>query len=85
LALAVTEEAQAWLAERGYDPDFGARPLRRVLERELLNPLAARILAGDFEHTAAVRVEREGEGLAFRAVSGSPAPGSGSSPARPER
>ncbi|RMH04423.1 MAG: AAA family ATPase [Planctomycetota bacterium] len=70
LGLEVTPAARAFLGERGFDPDFGARPLRRVLERELLSPLAARILAGDFAEAEAVRVDGDGGGLVLAPVAG---------------
>jgi len=44
----LTEAARAWLAKEGYDPQFGARPVRRTLERYVENPLAKRLLAGEF-------------------------------------
>ena len=56
LQLKVDQEARVWLGERGYDPDFGARPLRRVLQRELLNPLSERLLKGELEGCHEVRV-----------------------------
>lgn len=56
LKLDVDDEARAWFAERGYDPDFGARPLRRVLQRELLNPLSEMLLLGELEGCERVRV-----------------------------
>jgi len=46
LALEVSEEAMGWLVDQGYDPAFGARPLRRVIQRELENPLSRYILSG---------------------------------------
>ncbi len=62
LELVVSAAARARLVELGYDPDFGARPLRRVLERELLNPLAARLLEGACEGAEAVQVGVETDG-----------------------
>ncbi|MGB0953987.1 MAG: ATP-dependent Clp protease ATP-binding subunit [Planctomycetota bacterium] len=56
LELVVDKDARAWFAERGYDPDFGARPLRRVLQRELLNPLSEKLLHGELEGCERVRV-----------------------------
>jgi ATP-dependent Clp protease ATP-binding subunit ClpC len=44
----VTEPARRWLAEKGYDPQFGARPLRRALQRYVENPLSIQLLRGDF-------------------------------------
>src|SRR3546814_9610565 len=46
IALELDEQAKAWLADRGYDPVYGARPLKRVIQRELQNPLASLILEG---------------------------------------
>jgi len=66
LDLRVDPEARAYLAEKGWDPAFGARPLRRAIRRELENPLAKRILAGEFPPDSTVRVLRERDGLDFR-------------------
>jgi ATP-dependent Clp protease ATP-binding subunit ClpB len=49
LEIEVRPEARAWLADRGFDPDFGARPLRRLLERVIVDPVAEGLLRGDFE------------------------------------
>jgi len=67
LELLVDGEARAWFAERGYDPDFGARPLRRVLQRELLNPLSERLLQGELDGCSRVRVGVEGGKLTLEA------------------
>ncbi len=61
IALELDSAAKAWLAEKGYDPAFGARPLKRVIQRELQNPLAEMILAGKVADGEAVRVSA-GEG-----------------------
>jgi ATP-dependent Clp protease ATP-binding subunit ClpB len=68
LELEVSEDARKLLAERGYDPHYGARPLRRVIQRVLQDPLAMRILQGEFPEGSKVRAEldRSGEGLEFR-------------------
>jgi ATP-dependent Clp protease ATP-binding subunit ClpB len=62
LELDVSDEAKALLAERGYDPAFGARPLRRVIQRELGDVLAVALLEGRYREgdKVAVRV-RDGE------------------------
>ncbi len=62
-ALEVTEAARQYLAEIGYDPDFGARPLKRLIQRELQDPLALRILSGEFPEGALIRVDRGADGL----------------------
>jgi ATP-dependent Clp protease ATP-binding subunit ClpB len=56
LTLEVTPEAEAWLARTGYDPDFGARPLRRVLQRQIEDPLALMLLEGRYLEGATVTV-----------------------------
>jgi ATP-dependent Clp protease ATP-binding subunit ClpB len=61
LALAVTPAAEAWLARTGFDPDFGARPLRRVIQREVEDPLALALLEGRYPEGSTVTVdERDG-------------------------
>jgi ATP-dependent Clp protease ATP-binding subunit ClpB len=66
--LEVSEAAREYLAEVGYDPDFGARPLKRAIQRELQDPLALKILSGDFHEGDLIRVDRGTEGLAFTPV-----------------
>jgi ATP-dependent Clp protease ATP-binding subunit ClpC len=56
LTIELTEEAREWLAARGYDPEFGARPLRRVLQREVENALSKKLLAGDFQRGDTVTI-----------------------------
>jgi ATP-dependent Clp protease ATP-binding subunit ClpB len=56
IALDLDESAKAWLADAGYDPVYGARPLKRVIQRELQNPLAQMILEGSVPDGSAVRV-----------------------------
>ena len=65
LQLAVTPDARRWLAERGYDPIYGARPLRRLMQREIDDKLARSLLAGDIRDgdTVLVGVADGGEGL----------------------
>ena len=66
--LEVTQGAREYLAEIGFDPDFGARPLKRAIQRELQDPLALAILSGEFEEGDMIRVERGPEGLIFTRV-----------------
>ena len=63
--LEVTSQAVEYLVEVGYDPDFGARPLKRAIQRELQDPLALSILSGEFSEGDVIRVERGPEGLVF--------------------
>jgi ATP-dependent Clp protease ATP-binding subunit ClpB len=59
----VTPAAEAHLARTGFDPDFGARPLRRVIQREIGDPLAIALLEGRYSDGGTVRVEVEGDKL----------------------
>jgi ATP-dependent Clp protease ATP-binding subunit ClpB len=63
--LDVSPEAIDYLTEVGYNPDFGARPLKRAIQRELQDPLALSILSGEFQEGDQIRVERGDEGLEF--------------------
>jgi ATP-dependent Clp protease ATP-binding subunit ClpB len=68
ITLELSEAAKDFLAERGYDPVFGARPLKRVIQRELETPLAKKILAGEIKEGDRVLVDVGLEGLSFRAA-----------------
>jgi len=63
ITLTVDEAATAWLAEAGYDPVYGARPLKRVIQRELQNPMATLILEGRIKDGQTVAVGAEGGSL----------------------
>ncbi|GGO32316.1 chaperone protein ClpB [Gemmobacter aquaticus] len=63
IVLDLDADAKAWLADEGYDPVFGARPLKRVIQRNLQDPLAELILAGDVLDGAAVKVTAGPDGL----------------------
>jgi ATP-dependent Clp protease ATP-binding subunit ClpB len=65
LSLEVTEEAKELLAEEGWDPAYGARPLKRAIQRLVENPLALRLLEGDFAEGDVVRVDALDGELAF--------------------
>ncbi|HZU89548.1 MAG TPA: AAA family ATPase, partial [Stellaceae bacterium] len=63
ITLAIDAAATAWLADAGYDPVYGARPLKRVIQRELQNPLATQILEGRIPEGATVHVTAGDKGL----------------------
>ena len=63
--LEVSQAAKEFLAEEGYDPAFGARPLKRAIQRELQDPLALKILAGEFREGDGIEVDRGRDGLIF--------------------
>jgi ATP-dependent Clp protease ATP-binding subunit ClpB len=73
LSLAVTPDARAWLAERGYDPVFGARPLRRLIQSEIQDRLAMAILSGGVRDGDIVRVDVAADGSALVLTSAGPA------------
>lgn len=64
--LTVTERAIDALAEAGYDPEFGARPVKRAIQRDVLNDLSKRLLAGDVDRDRPITVDAEGGRLVFR-------------------
>jgi ATP-dependent Clp protease ATP-binding subunit ClpB len=66
--LEVSEAAREYLTEVGYDPDFGARPLKRAIQRELQDPLALKLLSGEFHEGDVIHVGRSENGLTFSAV-----------------
>ncbi len=57
----LTQEAQEWLAEIGFDPDFGARPLKRALQKQIESPLSVKLLGGDFNKGDTIIVDVGGE------------------------
>ncbi|MGC1495366.1 MAG: ATP-dependent chaperone ClpB [Sulfitobacter sp.] len=63
IALELDEGAKKWLADEGYDPVFGARPLKRVIQRALQNPLAEMLLAGDVHDGDLIKVSAGSDGL----------------------
>jgi ATP-dependent Clp protease ATP-binding subunit ClpB len=63
ITLTVTEAAKTWLAERGFDPAYGARPLKRVIQRHVQDPLAEAILRGTLPDHTAVTVDVGENGL----------------------
>ncbi|RYB94461.1 ATP-dependent chaperone ClpB [Nocardioides oleivorans] len=66
ITISVTDEARAWLAETGYDPAYGARPLRRLIQSAIGDPLARRLIAGEVTDGGSVTVDVGDEGLVLR-------------------
>ena len=79
IALTVSPPARGWLGDAGYDPVYGARPLKRVIQRHLQNPLASQILAGAIGDGGAVTVDLVADALTING-----APAAVRPPARPE-
>jgi len=65
LTLEITERAKALIADKGYDPAYGARPLKRTIQRLIQDPLAVKILEGEFKEGDRVKIDSDGETLLF--------------------
>jgi len=68
ITIQVTPAAKEWLGTRGYDPVFGARPLKRLIQREVIDPLAMKVLAGELHEGETVVVGEQGGKLTFAAA-----------------
>ncbi|MCY1045947.1 ATP-dependent chaperone ClpB [Corallococcus sp. bb12-1] len=68
LALDLTDAARELLAERGYDPTYGARPLKRAVQKYLLDPLALKVLSGEFAPGETIQADAGPDGLTFAKV-----------------
>ena len=66
IKLEITPQAIAYLAEEGYDPDFGARPVKRAIQQFVLNDLSKKLLADEVDRTQPIIIDEFGEGLVFR-------------------
>jgi ATP-dependent Clp protease ATP-binding subunit ClpC len=65
LKLELTKSAKNWLGDAGYDPTFGARPLRRAIERYMENPLSSKILSGEYKEGDTAIVDLVDDELVF--------------------
>jgi ATP-dependent Clp protease ATP-binding subunit ClpC len=74
LHVALTEAARTWLAQEGFDPQFGARPLRRVIQRHVENPLSTRLLRGEFAAGDVILVDAGEDDLVFQRQTPAPLP-----------
>ncbi len=70
LTLDMTDEAKRWLAEKGYDKNFGARPLKRAIQRYLEDPLSDEMLKGRFKNGGLIEVSLQDDNLVFNEKSG---------------
>ena len=68
ITISLTDAAMQWLSDRGYDPVYGARPLKRVIQKELQDPLARRILEGRIKDGDDVKVSVDGSALSLNGV-----------------
>ena len=63
MAISLDPAAMHWLGQRGYDPAYGARPLKRVIQKELMDPIAKKLLAGDLIDGSVIQVGASEDGL----------------------
>jgi ATP-dependent Clp protease ATP-binding subunit ClpC len=70
IGLELSAESKLWLADRGYDPTLGARPLRRAIQRQIEDPMSERILFKEFHAGETVLVDVENDELTFKAIEG---------------
>jgi ATP-dependent Clp protease ATP-binding subunit ClpB len=65
ITVVLTDEAADWLTEHGYDPVYGARPLKRLIQTAVADPLALRVLDGDLPEGSVVKIDEAGDELTF--------------------
>jgi len=65
ISLEMTRKALDYLADEGYDPQFGARPLKRAIQKHVLNPLSVELLSGNFTEGSSLKLDLKGDGLVF--------------------
>jgi ATP-dependent Clp protease ATP-binding subunit ClpB len=68
LNLEIDQSAREYLAKEGYDPDFGARPLKRTIQREVQDPLALKVVSGEISEGDTIRVTSDKDGLVFETI-----------------
>ncbi len=66
MKVALSDEAADWIADAGFDPQFGARPLKRIIQKNVLNKLSVEILAGNFKAGDTIKIGKEGDRLVFK-------------------
>ncbi|HXH21403.1 MAG TPA: ATP-dependent chaperone ClpB [Dehalococcoidia bacterium] len=75
IGIELSPAARALLIQEGYDPHYGARPLKRVIQKRLLDPIALKLLQGEFREGDIIRVDADAEGFMFtRVLKGEPVP-----------
>ena len=70
LSIEVPDNVKDWLAERGYSPSFGARPLRRVIQKKIEDPIAEEILTGHYKHGDTIKLSLNEDVIAFERIEG---------------
>ncbi|MGO4452048.1 ATP-dependent chaperone ClpB [Phyllobacterium sp. TAF24] len=72
ITIKIDDDATNWLAEKGYDPAYGARPLKRVIQKQVQDPLAEKILLGEILDGSTVKITAGSDRLNFRSVKSAP-------------
>jgi ATP-dependent Clp protease ATP-binding subunit ClpB len=73
ITLEISDAAKTYLAQQGYDPAYGARPLKRLIQKEIHDRIALALLKGEFRDCDTVRVDERSLELVFEKVAGAPA------------
>ena len=66
ISINITEQAIDWLSELGYDPQFGARPLKRVIQKKVMNELSKKILMGEVKKDQPIEIDAVNKQIIFR-------------------
>ncbi len=66
ISVSVSEKVKKFLAEKGFDPNLGARPLKRVIQKEILNPLALKIVSGEVKEKGSIAIDFENNKIIFK-------------------
>jgi len=66
ISIEITDEAVAWIGKAGFDPHYGARPVKRIIQKEILNELSKRIIANTIDKDKKIIVDKDEKGLVFR-------------------
>ena len=72
IAINVTEKAKKWLAKQGHDPNFGARPLKRVMQTAILDPLSLKIISGEINEGAKISIDVKADKLVIKELAAEP-------------
>ncbi|HNQ35911.1 MAG TPA: hypothetical protein PKN80_07605, partial [bacterium] len=72
IAIETTAAVEEYLAREGYDPVFGARPIKRLIQREIENPLARELISGNISRRSRVTIDFDGRAIRFRSGAADP-------------
>jgi ATP-dependent Clp protease ATP-binding subunit ClpB len=64
--MSITDKAIDWIANAGFDPQFGARPIKRIMQKYILNELSKHVLANDINKDKEIRIDCDQNGLSFK-------------------